>query len=440
MKFLPVIAVFTIAIISIQSCRKSDYLLPEEKQIIADNGEGTGTVSWTKDMDIVLQGFVFVNEGQTLTIEAGSTIRFAAGEAASASALIVARGGKLIAQGTKEEPIIFTAEADNLDYSLGKDTSGLWGGIILLGNAPINTSTGESFVEGIPTSEPRGLFGGTEAADNSGILEYVSIRYPGTSLYEGNEINGLTLAGVGSATSINNVEIINSADDGIEMFGGTVNLTNIAIINPLDDAIDYDYGYTGNGQYILAIQQNNNGGSLIEGGSEGFGGITSTPVFANLTLIGDENKVQDEPIKLIAGAGGMVFNSLICNSPKAISIEYINNSTDCYYQWKQNNLKIENNIVYNINGTDSVFSLMGNSFSQEHLDNWQNYFTNGKNIINNCGIKLNKESSDLKPTIPTNTLLFDLSIYGLDNTANYKGAIGINDWTDQWTSIRKYIR
>ncbi|MGC9355864.1 MAG: hypothetical protein ACP5D9_18600, partial [Mariniphaga sp.] len=156
-------------------CRKSDYLMEGNTEFFRDDGSGTGTVTWTKENEVLLEGFVFVNDGQVLTIEAGTVVRFRGGQAENASALIVARGGKIIAEGTKEEPIIFTSEHDDLQGSVAKDERGLWGGLIILGNAPVNLREGEARVEGIPFFESRGIFGGSDEDDDSGVLRYVSI-------------------------------------------------------------------------------------------------------------------------------------------------------------------------------------------------------------------------------------------------------------------------
>ena len=168
-RILKILGITIIVILLSFSCRKSDIII-EDSTSITDDGSGTGTVTWTKDKEYLLDGFVFVNPGQTLTIEAGTVIRAKTGQGESASALIVARGGKITANGTYGNPIVFTSILD--DGSLPTDTSGLWGGIIILGSAPINTDTGEGFIEGIPVSEARGQFGGSNEADNSGSLEF----------------------------------------------------------------------------------------------------------------------------------------------------------------------------------------------------------------------------------------------------------------------------
>src|SRR5690606_2551985 len=129
--------------------------------------------------------------------------------------------------------------------NLSSTTSGLWGGLIVLGNARISASAETVGIEGIPASDPNGLYGGTNDTESSGTLKYISIRFSGTDIGEGNEIQGLTLGGVGSGTVIENIEIVGSADDGIEWFGGKVNVSNVVVWNCGDDGIDTDQSWSG---------------------------------------------------------------------------------------------------------------------------------------------------------------------------------------------------
>ena len=165
------------------------------------------------------------------TIEAGTVIKGQPGQGENASALVVARGGKIFAEGTATNPIIFTSTADDVTdpNDLPLDARGLWGGVIILGKASLNSSPGETPIEGIEVTETRGLYGGSDDADNSGVFRYVSIRYGGTDIGAGNEINGLTMGGVGSGTVIDHVEVANNADDGFEWFGGTVNASHLVV-------------------------------------------------------------------------------------------------------------------------------------------------------------------------------------------------------------------
>ena len=194
-----------------------------------EEGELTksGTISadetWYSYNIYYLEGKVVVPDGVTLTIEAGTIIKGKEGIEANASALVVARGGKINAIGTADKPIIFTTELDNITFGQLADTNltstdnEKWGGLIILGKAPVSTENGdtEGNIEGLPADEDYAKYGGTAADDNSGTLSYVTIRHGGVTIGEGNEINGLTLGGVGNGTTINNIEIYATLDDGI---------------------------------------------------------------------------------------------------------------------------------------------------------------------------------------------------------------------------------
>jgi len=240
----------------ITSCNKEEDTLPTSNVMVI-----TEDTFWNADSIYQLSGRVTVTNGATLTIEPGTIIKGKPGSGANASALVIARGAKLIAEGTEDAPIIFTSTADNISIedieagifsspNLNPTINGLWGGVIILGNAPISASNdvgdvSQVQIEGIPTSDPNGLYGGNNPTDNSGVLRYVSIRHGGANIGSGNEINGLTLGGVGSGTVIDNIEIVANQDDGIEFFGGAVNVTNVVIWNVGDDAIDTDQAWSG---------------------------------------------------------------------------------------------------------------------------------------------------------------------------------------------------
>ncbi len=231
----------------------------DTNEVITSNISSNTT--WTADKVYQLGGRITVLAGATLTIEPGTIIKGEAGTGANATALLIARGGKIMAEGTATKPIIFTSVADEImpsDITAGNFASpnlestvnGLWGGILVCGKAKISASSSgsdvaETQIEGIPTSDQNGLYGGTEDADNSGSLKYVSVRHGGTNIGSGNEINGITFAGVGNGTTVENIEIIGNQDDGIEWFGGTVNATNVLVMNNGDDAIDTDQSWGG---------------------------------------------------------------------------------------------------------------------------------------------------------------------------------------------------
>jgi hypothetical protein len=224
----------------------------------------TTNTTWTSDNVYELAGRITVENGATLTIQPGTIIKGQAGTGTNATALLIARGAKLNAEGTPTQPIIFTSVADEISSetiktgnfkspNLANDVSGLWGGVIILGKAPISASAAEIQIEGIPTTDLNGLYGGSDVTDNSGIIKYVSIRHGGANIGNGNEINGLTLGGVGNGTTIENIEIVANQDDGIEFFGGSVNVKNLIVVNSGDDAIDTDQAWSGTLENFVVV-------------------------------------------------------------------------------------------------------------------------------------------------------------------------------------------
>ena len=209
--------------------------------------------TWESECIYVLNNKVVVPDGVTLTIEPGTIIKGASGTGSLASALVVARGGKVLANGSASQPIVFTSTADNITVgesngtNLDQNDRGLWGGLIVLGYAPSSFAGDVDAlqIEGIPAEDTWGLYGGNNPNDNSGVYKYVSIRHGGALIGEGNEINGLTLGGVGAGTEIDNIEVVGNVDDGIEFFGGTVDASNLLVWAQGDDAIDIDQAYSG---------------------------------------------------------------------------------------------------------------------------------------------------------------------------------------------------
>lgn len=234
------------------SCETSDPgpENPDETEVLVLSNISEDT-TWETGKIYTLGNRISVLSGVILTIEPGVVIKGEAGSGANATALVIARGAKIMAEGTASEPIIFTTIADEIEPgdiaspNLDPSLNGLWGGLIVLGYAPISADAESVQIEGIPPSDQNGLYGGTDAADNSGVIKYISIRHGGANIGEGNEINGLTLGGVGSGTTIENVEIVSNQDDGIEWFGGAVNVSNVVVWNTGDDAIDTDQGWSG---------------------------------------------------------------------------------------------------------------------------------------------------------------------------------------------------
>ena len=260
---------------------------------VSVSGMISESTTWTNDNIYVLNQKVVVPSGVVLTIQAGTIIKGTEGTGSLASALIIAQGGKLNAVGTATEPIIFTSINDNIEVgqtagtNLNETNSGLWGGLIVLGYAPSSFSGDVDVVqiEGIPADDTFGLYGGEDATDNSGVYQYISIRHGGALIGEGNEINGLTLGGVGSGTVIENIEVVANVDDGIEFFGGTVNATNLLVWAQGDDAIDIDQGYSGIIDNAIVILGANSDHAFEIDGPEGT--ATGSFTLRNSTIVGN---------------------------------------------------------------------------------------------------------------------------------------------------------
>lgn len=274
------------------------------------DGNITEDLTLYKDEAILLAGQTFVDSGVTLTIEPGTMIKALPDDGEGlAPALVIKRGGKIIAEGTAANPITFTS---NLPADL-RDR-GSWGGLIILGKAPINKSGGQAFVEGL-VGVP---YGGDDPDDNSGVLKYVRVWYGGRSIGQDNEINGITLAGVGRGTTVEYCEVAFNLDDGFEMFGGTVDLRYCAALFVGDDAFDTDLGYQGRGQFLFVMigeEDGNRGFEMDNDGSDMDKQPRSHPKFSNVTIIGsgDTSVVadNDQVIRMREGSGGDFRNMII---------------------------------------------------------------------------------------------------------------------------------
>ena len=429
-----------IILLCLLSCRKGSIPL-DESDVISDAGQGTGTTTWTKNKEYILEGCVFVNPGQTLTIEAGTVIRGRTGQGEFASALIVARGGKIIAEGTPYEPIIFTVAGDDLQGSVPVHAKGLWGGVIILGQAKLNTEGNEAHIEGIPITEARGIYGGTLDDDNSGVLRYVSIRHGGTNIGEGNEINGLTLGGVGSGTTIDHVEIISNLDDGVECFGGSVNLKYIVVSYCGDDAFDADFGYNGKIQFMLAIQSPETGDHLIEitgGLPPGYGLPYSLPSIYNFTGIGRGFNTGRDIINIAANGAGKIHNSIFTDQDLGILVEKTSVEQDAFKQIERGNLAVEYSSFWNVGDDDSIsiFQVQAEpgidvSVPSEFL---KNYFTLSHSEIVDYGIGRINGRLNISP----DSVKFGDLVSSPDSwfdPVTFKGAFKDQNWILGWTLL-----
>lgn len=286
----------------------------------------------------VLSGKVVIDNGAELTIEPGTIIKGKEGTGSLASALIIARGAKINAQGTAEDPIIFTSINDNIAVgqsagtNLDENDRGLWGGVLLLGKAPISVEgdATEAQVEGIPADDEFGRYGGTDPEDNSGVFQYVSIRHGGALIGEGNEINGLSFGGVGSGTTVDHIEIVGNLDDGFEFFGGTVNPSSLLAYKGGDDGLDVDQAYSGTITNSVVVQGPVSDHGLEIDGPEG----TATGSFTmdGITLFGDASNTEGgEYADFRDGAMGTVKNTLFVGFSAEQDIEFDDEVTAQHY-------------------------------------------------------------------------------------------------------------
>lgn len=276
-----------------------------DKPTITVEGDVTASDLLTCDRNYRLVGIVYVKPGVTLTIEKGTTI---IGDGPSKGTLVVQPGARLFAVGTAEEPIVFTSPNE-----VSRRAPGDWGGVILLGRAPVNVA--KPAIEGITVG---GEYGGTDEDDSSGALSYVRIEYSGTKLGPNNEINGLTLGGVGRGTLIDHVQVRQTADDCFEFFGGTVNARYLVCQYNGDDGFDWDNGYRGKLQFLVlqqdpAVVDETNG---FEGDNDALGSVNlprSEPTIYNATLCGKNVDVDREQYGMLLrrATRGRIFNVLV---------------------------------------------------------------------------------------------------------------------------------
>jgi hypothetical protein len=282
----------------------------------------SGSLTLSADNTYILTGLYFVDSTFSLTIPAGTVIK---GD--SAATLIISRGATITAQGTSTNPIIFTSLRKT-----GSRGRGNWGGIILLGNAPTNQTN--PVIEGgiIP-----GSYGGGNPADNSGIVEYVRIEFPGYRFQTNNEVNGLTMGGVGSGTTVRYVQVSFSDDDSYEWFGGTVNGKYLVAYGGTDDEFDTDFGYQGRVQFGFGMKDpdtwdptgETNGFESDNEGSASYKNPRTLALFSNVTLVGMKrvdsvaartgNKFQYNAV-LRRGTQESIYNSVLFGWPGGVSV------------------------------------------------------------------------------------------------------------------------
>lgn len=426
------------------------------------------TYEWTADNEYFLTGLVYVEEGAVLNIEEGTTVRFTEETGGdNTSALIIAKGAQIFAEGTAEAPIVFTAESDTTGADLLPTDWSQWGGLIILGNAPASADgvTTDISIEGIDSDENRGTYGGNDAADDSGVLSYVSIRYSGVGIAPNSEIQGLTLGGVGSGTTIEYIDIYSSNDDGIEIFGGTVNLNHISVAFASDDSFDFDLGWRGNAQYLFAIQLD--GDETVydqvgewDGADPDDADLFAAPNIFNATLIGPGQSATGARRAMIMrdAYAGKFGNSILEDFPGVgIQVEDVPGDIDSYaritnavdgYQ-----VEILNNTWANFGGATDLESLVQVTEIEDDPDTAEDEtftgettavvdeLTTNNNVFSATGVltsisRMDDGGLDPRPAAATDATATVPS--GLEQV-DYRGAFapGEATWLSGWSTLSK---
>ncbi len=426
--------------------------------------EGRITANRTLKADYVykLRGLVYVTNGAILTIEPGTKI---VGEAGKNGGLIITRSCKIIADATAEKPIVFTSEA-------ATPQRGDWAGLVVLGNAPANSSfngvQGIGEIEGgINNSDGLGLYGtpATQAqnpADNSGILRYVRIEYAGFAFLPDKEINGLTFGGVGNKTIVDYVQVSYANDDSFEWFGGTVNCTHLISFRTLDDDFDTDNGFVGKVQFGISLRDSSvadiSKSEAFESDNDANGSALlpqTAAIFSNMTVMGPRETLANRGNNLFVWGAQIrrnsslsLFNSIIMGYPNGLYIDATKGvPTDNNIP---GSLFVQNNIIAG-SATPVLYSLGSNTNAPltanttATITEWFNTADYGNSILtNNTEVGLtapfNYTAPDFNPTAASVAVTGGAFTHPKLATGftpvTYKGACAVGDtWWKIWTKF-----
>lgn len=420
---------------------------------------------WVADNTYVLDDLVFIKPGSRLFIEPGTLIQGGVGTGNNATGLVITRGAQIFAEGTAENPIIFTSIADLRDGTANSSLRGLWGGVVILGAATTNNATegGVKLVEGVDQiANPASLaeYGGDDDADDSGVFRFVSIRHTGIQVgdVDGNEIQGLTLGGVGSGTTIEYVESFASNDDGFEFFGGAVNTKYLVSAFNTDDAFDWDEGFRGKGQFWFAIQNNEVsdgfGRAAEQDGATGDENTTpfAQPVLANVTYLGagqnpGANAGDGSQLLLFRdNTGGEYYNSIFGDHDNlGITIEASGKVAgfDSQTRLTEGDLVLQNNLWWGFGAGNTIAEFAGGEDQQPTRD-YLNDANNGNSVADPefDAISRTDGENGLNP-VPANdgpAFTMDRKVLAdsfFSETA-YVGAFGTENWLGSWTALDEH--
>lgn len=419
---------------------------------IIKSGNITANETWTSNNIYLLNGWVYVKAGVTITIQPGTIIK---GDFASKGTLIIERDAKLIADGTADQPIVFTSQK-----SVGQRSYGDWGGVILCGRASTNwaasvangTTDGEGIVEGgVGTIYGGGLTPNDN--DSSGVMRHVRIEYPGVAFQPNSEINGLTLCGVGRKTVIDYVQVSYSGDDSFEWFGGTVNCKHLIAYRGWDDDFDTDYGFRGKIQFAVSLRDPNisdqSGSNGFEADNDAGGSArnpTSRPIFSNVSVFGPYcfnstiGSNYRRGLHLRRNSECSAFNSVFAGYPTGLLIE----SSSTQANASGDTLRFKNSVLVQMTDTLATTTAANpnNISGSFNIDTWFNTVAFSNTTIGLASalgvnnLSLTAPELTLGSTSPLLTGAAFTDSYLNDaffQQVSYRGAFdGSNDWTDCW--------
>jgi hypothetical protein len=424
-------------------------VVPSTGQVITVSGDITSDTKWYAQAKYLLSGYVYVKNNAVLTIEPGTVIK---GVSNSKATLIIERGSKIMAAGTLEKPIVFTS-----DKPAGQRATGDWGGLVICGKARTNKHDDGEGV-GIAEGGIGSKYGGTDDNDNSGVLQFVRIEFPGIPLSStaNSEINGLTLYSVGKATVMDHIQVSYSGDDSFEWFGGNVNAKYLVALGGLDDGFDTDNGFSGKIQFGLIIQDplksDQSGSNAFESDNDADGSLltpVTSPVFSNVTVFGPlavtatlpaETK-HEKALHLRRGTMTSIYNSVFVGFPQGLSIDGQKGNSPT--RADQNELQIENTILAGM--TVNYVEKTGTVAVPYTVSQHQAYFTaTARNNADNLTIADIIGSGFISLTSPAllpatgSSLLTGASFTNsrLTDTfftpTTFRGAFGTENWTSGW--------